>query len=115
MSDRTGPPKDPVHRILWTENLAEVDREIVRLAVLCRVKLLDPGVIRRVLHKDASVCGAPDAKGFAKLHDLILLHLAMREKSLDSFGPAQTAAMENYVIERLRTSFADVLGGRPPA
>ena len=28
MSDRTGPPKDPVYRILWTENLEEVDREI---------------------------------------------------------------------------------------
>jgi hypothetical protein len=34
MSDRTGPPKDPVYSILWTENLAEVDREIVRFAVL---------------------------------------------------------------------------------
>ncbi len=79
------------------------------------MKLLEPGVIRRVLQKDASVCGAPNAKGFAKLHDLILLHLAMREKSLDSFGRAQTVAMENYVIERLRTSFADVLGGRSPA
>jgi len=55
------------------------------------------------------------AKGFAKLHDPILLHLAMREKSLDSFGAAQTAAMENYVIERLRTSFRDVPGGWPPA
>ena len=33
---RTGLPKDPVYRILWTENLEEVDREIVRLAVLCQ-------------------------------------------------------------------------------
>jgi 3-hydroxyacyl-CoA dehydrogenase len=28
---------------------------------------------------------------------------------------AQTAAMENYVIERLRTSFPDVPEGWPPA
>ena len=28
---------------------------------------------------------------------------------------AQTAAMENYVIELLRTSFPDVPGGWPPA
>jgi hypothetical protein len=115
MSDRTGPPKDPVYRVLWTENLEEVDREIVRLAVLCQVKLLEPGVIRRVLQRDASVCGAPNGKGFAKLHDLVLLHVAMREKSLDSFGAAQTAAMENYVVERLRAFFPDFPGGWPPA
>jgi len=29
--------------------------------------------------------------------------------------PAQTAATENYVIERLRTAFPDVTGGGPPA
>jgi hypothetical protein len=46
-----------------------------------------------------------------KLHDLMLPHLAMREKSVDSFGPAQNAAMENYVVERLR----GVLRGWPPA
>jgi len=73
------------------------------LAILCQVKLLEPGVIRRVLQQDGSACGAPNAKGFAKPHDLFLLHLAMRERSLDSFGPAQTAAMENDVVERLRT------------
>jgi 3-hydroxyacyl-CoA dehydrogenase len=28
---------------------------------------------------------------------------------------AQTAAMENYVVERLRTSFPDAPGGWPPA
>ncbi len=28
---------------------------------------------------------------------------------------AQTAAMENYVVERLRTSFPDVPEGWPPA
>jgi hypothetical protein len=114
MSDRTGPPKDAVYHTLWTENLEEVDREIVRLAILCQVKLLEAGVIRRVLQKDATVCGAPNAKGFAKLHDLILLHLAMREKSLDSFGPAPTAAMESHVIERLRKSYPDLPGGWPP-
>ena len=35
----------------------------------------------------------------------------MREKSVDSFGPAQNATMENYVVERLR----GVLRGWPPA
>ena len=104
---------DPVYRVLWTEDLEEVDREIARLAALCQVRVLQPGVIRRVLQKDASVCGSPNDRAFRKLHDLLMLHLAIREKAVDSFGQAQTAAMEDYVIERLRTSFPDLPGGWP--
>jgi len=105
---------DP-YRVLWTEDLEEVDREIAKLAMLCQVMILQPGVIGRVLKNDASVCGAANAVAFRKLHDLLMLHLAIREKAVDSFGPAQTAAMEDYVIERLRKSFPDLLGRWPPA
>jgi hypothetical protein len=115
VSAQNGPPKDPVYRVLWTEDLEEVDREIAKLAILCQVKLLEPGVIARVLKKDASVCGTENAAGFRKLRELIMLHLGIREKSLESFGLAQTAAIENYVIERLRKSFPDLPGGWPPA
>ncbi len=44
-----------------------------------------------------------------------MLHLAIRQKSADSFGQAQTAAIEDYVIERLRKSFPDLPGQWPPA
>ena len=115
MSAPKGPPLDPVYRVLWAENLEEVDREIARLAVLCQARLFEPGVIARILKKDASVCGATNTAAFAKLHDLILLHLGIREKSLDSFGPAQTAALENYVFERVRKCFPDLPGGWPAA
>jgi len=107
--------KDPVYGTLWTEDLEEVDREIIRLATLCGVSLLQPGVVRRVLQKDASVCTSSNAVGFAKLRDLLMLHLAIREKAVASFGQAQALAIENYVIERLRKSFPDLPGGWPPA
>jgi len=106
--------KDPVYRVLWTENLEEVDREIARLATICQVRILEPEVVRRVLQRDASVCGTQNPAGFAKLHDLLMLHLAIREKSADSFGQAQAAAIEDYVIERLRKSFPDLPGRWPP-
>lgn len=105
--------KDPVYRTLWTENLEDVDREIARLALLCQVQLLQPGVVARVLKRDASVCSAPNAAAFAKLRNLIMLHLRIREQSLDSFGLAQTEAIESYVIERLRKSFTDLPGESP--
>ena len=108
-------PKDPVYRGLWADDLEEVDREIVRLATLCQVSVLQPGVIGRVLKSDASVCGTANALAFRKLHDLLMLHLAIREKAVESFGQAQAAAIEDYVIERLRKSFPDLPGRWPPS
>jgi hypothetical protein len=106
--------KDPVYRLLWSEDLEEVDREIARLATICQVRILDPAVMRRVLQKDASVCGTENPAGFAKLHDLLMLHLAIRQKSADSFGQAQTAAIEDFILERLRKSFPEALAGKFP-
>ena len=111
MSDSKG----EVYRVLWAEGLEEVDREIVRLAGLCEVRILEPGVIGRVLKNDDSVCGTANSAAFRKLRDLLMLHLAIRQKSVDSFGQAQTAALEDYVIERLRKSFPDLPGRWPPA
>jgi hypothetical protein len=99
---------------LWAENLEELDREIARLALVCQVRILDPGIIRRVLRKDASVSGTDNPLAFAKLRHLLMLHLALREKSLEALGEAKTEAIEDYVIERLRKAFPD-LGEWPPA
>ena len=99
----------------WTDDLEEVDREIARMAMSCEVHLLEPGVIRRVLKKDASVCGTSNPLAFAKLHDLILLHLAIRDKSAEAFGQAQTARVEDYIVERLKKTFPSLAGKWPPA
>jgi hypothetical protein len=67
-----------------------------------------------VLKKDAAVCGTPNPIAFAKLHDMLMLYFAIRDKSVDAVGQLQTAAIEAEVIERLRKSFPDV-GTFPPA
>ena len=107
-------PKDPVCQALWSEDLEEVDREIARLALLCQVRILDSGVISRVLHSDASVCGTHNPLAFRMLRDMLMLHLAIRDKSADSFGQAQAAALEDLILEKLRKSFPGVLAGRLP-
>lgn len=99
----------------WTDDLEEVDREIARMAMLCEINLLEPGVIDRVLKKDASVCGTSNPLAFAKLRDLIMLHLAIREKSAETFGQAQTACVEEYIVERLKKTFPGLEGKWPPA
>ena len=99
----------------WAKNIDELDREIGRLCVLCQVRILDPGIIERVLKKDASVCGTSNPVAFAKLHNMLMLYFANREKSVDAVGQLQTAQIEAHVVEQLRNRFADLLGKWPPA
>ena len=107
-------PSDPVYGVLWADGMEEVDREIARLAMLCRVRILDPGVVARVLKNDASVCGTQNAAAFRKLHELVMLHLAIRQKFADSFGQGLSAAAEDYIIERLRKSYPELDAPWPP-
>jgi hypothetical protein len=101
-------PKQDLPLVWWAMNLDELDREIARLALLCRVRVLDPGVVERVLKKDASVCGADNPVAFAKLHDMVMMHLAIREKSAASVGQASTVAVEKEIFERLAKSFPEL-------
>ena len=98
----------------WANDIVELDREIARLCLLCQVRILDPGIIERVLKKDVSVCGTTNAIAFAKLHDMLMFYLAIREKSVDAVGELQTEKIEAYAVEQLRSRFADLLGKWPP-
>ena|SRR5690349_24555536 len=98
----------------WAENLEELDREIGRMATLCGVRILDPGVITQVLQKDDSVCATRNRLAFTKLRDLLMLHFAIREKSAQMVGQAQTAAIEDYIVDRLKKSFPELQGKWPP-
>jgi len=99
----------------WAKNIDELDREIARLCLLCQVRILDHGIIERVLKKDATVCGTSNPIAFAKLHNMLMFYFAIRKESVDAVGQVQTAQIEAHVVERLRGRFADLLGTWPPA
>ena len=108
MTEQKREPTQDLPAAWWAMNLDELDHEIARLALLCRVSILDPGVIERVLKKDASVCGTDNSLAFAKLHDMVMMHFAIREKSVASVGQASTVAIERQIIERLSKSFPEL-------
>jgi hypothetical protein len=111
MNDRT----DAYRTEWWERNLEELDLEIGRLALLCGVRLLDRGVIDRVLQHDDSICASRNPRAFAKLHELLKMHFVIRQKTADELGQRHTAAIENYVVERLRRVFPDMGNHWPPA
>lgn len=90
----------------WANNLGELDREIARLALLCRIRILDPGVLERALQRDESVCGTQNPIAFAKLHDLLLMHYAIQKRAAKAVGAVQAAQIEDHVIDALRKRFA---------
>jgi hypothetical protein len=95
-------------------SLDDIDTEIARLALLCQVRLLDPGIIDRVLHDDASVCGTNNPVGFEKLRGMLALHFGVRDSIADAHGQALTTRVEQQVIDRLRARFPTLAGQWPP-
>ena len=72
--------KDGFFLVRIAATQAQVDRELARLAMLCRVELPAPGVAERVLRRDASVCGTANALAFAKLQGVLALHFVLQAK-----------------------------------
>lgn len=95
----------------WAKNLEEVDREVARLAVLCKVRLLDPGVIERVVRNDASVCGADNKAAFDKLRNALMLHYHVRDKAVGVIGEGATREVIEEIVANIRQRLGDKLGG----
>ena len=99
----------------YSNTLSEVDREVARLASICNVRLLDPGVIERVLGNDATVCGTSNAMAFEILRYVLMMHYAVRTRAADSIGQSGANALVTQIVEELRKKFGDRLGGPPAA
>jgi hypothetical protein len=96
------------------ERLDEIDSEIARLAMLCQIRILEPGAIERVLRKDASVCGTDNPIAFEKLHNMLTMHFLVRESAGVAHGDAPVSRVERHVIDRLRARFPDLAADWPP-
>jgi len=97
----------------WGKNLDDVDREVARLATLCNVRILDPGIIERVLASDESVCGTKNAIAFKKLREMLMMHYHVRNRTVSAVGQTKTALLVTEIVERLRSRVGDRLGGPP--
>ena len=95
----------------WAKSLDDVDREIARLATICNVRILDAGVIERVLKNDDSVCGAKNPIAFAKLRNTLMMHYHVRDQAVGALGEAQTRTLVETIVASLRERIGERLGG----
>ena len=100
-------PPDP-QAVYWATKFADIGREIVRLATICDVRILDSGVIERVLRNDASVCGTPNQVAFDKLRAVLMMHYSVRDGALESLGVEKT----RLLVEKIVTSLHERIGER---
>ena len=98
----------------WAKNIDDIDREVARLAAICRVRLLDAGVIERVLHNDASVCGTQNKAAFDKLRNALMMHYHIRGKVVGAIGEAATAQVVAEIVANIQKRFGKQLGGDSP-
>lgn len=98
----------------WAKHFDEIDLEIARACLTLQVRILDPGVIDRVLSNDTSVCGAYQEKLFEKMRSLLMLHYSDRAKAVVALGPDEARLVIRETVARLQQRVGDRLGAPPP-
>ena len=96
----------------WGRQMDDLMSEIARQATICKVRLLDPGVIDAVLRNDESVCGTSNPLAFKKMRDTLMLGFVVRDKSVEHLGPGETEALTTAIRERLQEYLGGRLGGK---
>jgi hypothetical protein len=95
----------------WGRQMDDLMSEIARQATICKVRLLDPGVIDAVIRNDPSVCGTSNPLSFKKLRDAMLLGFVVKGKSVDALGPVETEGLITAIRERIQAHVGHQLGG----
>ncbi|HJW51147.1 MAG TPA: hypothetical protein VJ501_03990 [Burkholderiaceae bacterium] len=98
----------------WQHQFSEVDREIMKMASICGVDMLDRTQLRRTLENDSSVCSHTNPVAFEKLHTLLKAHYLLRERAAGAIGEQGTQqAIEEAVVE-LVAKFNAARSGQAP-
>ncbi|MBP0597471.1 hypothetical protein J8I26_05115 [Herbaspirillum sp. LeCh32-8] len=99
MSERLGAERHTPTE--WSQDLEDLDMEIVRQAVICQVRLFDPGVIGHVLNNNTLVCGDHHPTAFETLRGLLYLHFEMQKELTAAYGISSAEQIIHRVREHL--------------
>lgn len=90
----------------FNQELAAIDLEIARLAQLCDVPLLQPGVAEAVLRGDTSLCNQNNEIAWQKMRGLLVLHYHVVQEAAATDGVEAAAESVRLALlsvqERMR-------------
>lgn len=95
-------PKPDAATQWYAAKFDDIDRELVHVAAICRVDLLDRANIERVIRNDAAVCGTINPAAFVKLRELVMMHYAVRARAAQALGEAEAQALIDETVARIR-------------
>jgi len=95
----------------WAKNLDDVDREVARLATICKVRLLVKGIIERVLNNDSAVCGTQNKLAFDKLRQALMMHYHIRSQAVGAIGEGATKEVIAEIVANIEKRLGKQLGG----
>jgi hypothetical protein len=95
----------------WKYEFSEVDREILKMASLCGVNLLDRAQIRRVLDNDGGVCTRSNPLAFEKLNTLVKAHYLLRDRAARVIGEQGAQHAIDQAVSELIQKFTKIRGG----
>ena len=102
MTDSTKKSARDPRQQFFGKQIADIDLEIARQAMLCNIPLTDRSLILRVLNNDVTVCGKQNPKAFEKLRALLTMHMGLRDKAIESMGREEALAMIEDILAGLR-------------
>jgi len=86
----------------YNRELASIDLEIARLAQLCDVHLLEPGVTEAVLRGDTRLCKQDNPIAWQKMRGLLILHYHVVQEAASTDGVEAAAESVRQALERVR-------------
>ena len=92
----------------YNAELASIDMEIARLAQLCDVHLLEPGVAEAVLRGDTSLCSTTNQLAWDKMRGLLVLHYHVVQEAAAVDGVEAAAEGVRRALERVQARLRPV-------
>jgi len=86
----------------FKDDLEAIDLEVGRLAMMCGVSLLQPGVVEAIFHDDRRVCLVSNSVAWHKLRGLLILHFHVVASSVELDGGATAAEILRHSAAKVR-------------
>ena len=86
----------------FNDELVSIDMEIARLAQLCGIHMLEPGVAEAVLRGDSSLCNGDNPVAWEKLRGLLVLHYHVVSEAAATDGVEAAAEGVRRALESVR-------------